>query len=75
MSVSVVYNSQVAASVPHCYAISPKEFSAGCYIKAGDGYRAVFHSEDIGKSAFLGQAFDQRQLPAFKAGSHLVSGA
>jgi GNAT superfamily N-acetyltransferase len=50
-----VYNAQVAAAVPHCYAVSPKAFAAGCYERTGDDYRAAFRSERV----FVGALGDQ----------------
>jgi GNAT superfamily N-acetyltransferase len=41
------YNTQVATSVPHCYAVSPQELGAGRADKTGDDYRSTFDTERL----------------------------
>ena len=42
-----VYNAQIATTVPHCYALSPDEFSVGCYPETGDDFQSTFQNERI----------------------------
>jgi ribosomal protein S18 acetylase RimI-like enzyme len=41
------YNTQVAATVPHCYPVSPAEFAAGRYEKTSDACRPMLHAERV----------------------------
>jgi GNAT superfamily N-acetyltransferase len=42
-----VYNTQIAASTPHCFAVSPEVFAAGRCQKTRDDYVATFCSERV----------------------------
>jgi GNAT superfamily N-acetyltransferase len=44
---AAVSNAQVAAMVPHCYAVGPDEFVAGCHQATGDDYASSLQDERV----------------------------